>query len=176
MMQEFYDLVKKIEGEKQALEVMLETSLDSLRKRGLNTDKFEDSISYYRSFSGDTEEANHYAYIKMMINSHTIEDMVIKKHKNFKVWNFKKLQKLITDWVDSLSIKEEMTDQEIEKAISEAKDYFLNVLEDYKLTNTDNRSFIADFNDNIQLITKKKRQEYREHGERVLDKAWIISR
>ena len=35
--------------------------------------------------------------------------------------------------------------------------------------------FVAEFNDNLQIINKNSRQERREHGEKILDKHWIIS-
>lgn len=174
-MQEFHDLYKQIETEKTKLETILLSGIKKLENEGLNTAKFDNTIFYYCSYSGDTEENNEYAYVQRMLYTHTLEDMVIKKHDGFKIWNYDELETLLIKWLNSLSIKEELTAKEIKNETSRAKTYFLEVLKDYELTNTDKEYFIANFNDNIKVITKEHRQERREHGEKVLDGNWITA-
>ena len=171
---EFYNLVKQLEKEKSELENILASSIVELEKAGLNTDKFEDTIFYTNSATDDIEEANEYAYIERMIGCHNIEYMVENKESSC-ISDYNKLKKLIEDWISSLSVRETLSDEEIDNQIEEAKKYFLEVLQDYKLADIDSDYFIERFNDDIKIIGKDSRQERREHGESIVDKDWVVS-
>ena len=152
---EFYNLVKQLEKEKSELENILASSIVELEKAGLNTDKFEDTIFYTNSATDDIEEANEYAYIERMIGCHNIEYMVENKESSC-ISDYNKLKKLIEDWISSLSVRETLSDEEIDNQIEEAKKYFLEVLQDYKLADIDSDYFIERFNDDIKIIGKDR--------------------
>lgn len=176
-MVEFHNLVKQIDEERSKLEKILASSITKLQKAGLNTDKFENNLFYYDSFNEKEGEEgeNNYAYIQRMIRFHSIENIVEQNNDGYKIWSFEELKKLIEDWINSLSIKELLSDAEIDKEIEESVKYFGEVSKDYKLADTETNYFIAKFNDDIKLISKSGRQERREHGEHILNKDWMIS-